>query len=62
VAPAAASKSTAKKRRGSETRQRSRILNLRVSPEEEAKIRQAAAAGGVQVTTYLRKALELETA
>lgn len=59
MAPAAAKK---RSRRGSETRQRSRILNLRVSPEEEAKIRQAAAAGGVQVTTYLRKALELETA
>lgn len=58
MAPAAAKKS----RRGTETRQRSRLINLRVSPEEEAKIREAAQRRGVKVTTYMRSALELETA
>ena len=58
MAPAAA---TAKKsRRGTETRHRNRLLNIRLSPEEDARIRAVAAQRGIKMAALLRLALMKE--
>lgn len=44
-----------KSRRGTEVRARHRLVNLRLTPEEEADLRNRAAAFGIPVATYMRR-------